>query len=72
MPFGLKTAPGTFQWAFDVITSTVSWKHALVYLDYLFFSSKSGADHIGHITSDLSLIQEAGVTLKPKKVSSFQ
>ena len=32
MPFGLKSAPATFQRAVDIILSRVKWETALVYL----------------------------------------
>lgn len=33
MPFGLKNAPATSQWATDIILASVKWQHALVYIE---------------------------------------
>ena len=71
MPFGLRNAPGTFQRAIDVILAQVRWQYSLVYLDDIVVFSKTGEEHIDHVRSVLSLLADAGVTLKLKKCFFF-
>lgn len=67
MPFGLKNAPATFQRAMDVIVAPVRWQTALVYLDDIVIFFRTLEEHITHVRQVLSLLQNAGVTLKVKK-----
>lgn len=71
MPFGLKNAPATFQRAIDIILSKVKWQYALVYLDDVIIYSKSVEDHFAHVRTVLTLLQNAGVSLKLNKCSFF-
>ena len=67
MPFGLRNAPSTFQRALDVILSGVRWKICLVYLeDYIIFS-RDRKEHLDHLDTVLTLLEDAGIKLKPKK-----
>jgi Reverse transcriptase (RNA-dependent DNA polymerase) len=67
MPFGLKTAPATFQRSIDVILSTVRFQCALTYLDAIVVYSPTFQQHLEDLTAVLYLLRDAGVTLKIKK-----
>ena len=67
MPFGLKTAPATFQRAIDVILAKVRFQSALTYLDDIIVYSSSFAQHIRELDHVLSLLKSAGVSLKIPK-----
>jgi transposase InsO family protein len=69
LPFGLVTAPATFQRAVDVILSSVRFQCALTYLDDIIIYSSSFEQHLEDLKTVLSLLQKAGITLKLEKCS---
>lgn len=72
MSFGLQNAPPTFQQILELILSCVRFKPFLVYLnDVLIFSCKL-EDHIKHIDEVLTLLENAGVSLKISKCQLFR
>jgi transposase InsO family protein len=71
LPFGLRNAPATFQRAIDVILSGVKWKTCLVYLDDVIIFSPDRESHLGHVDEALSLLRQAGLSLKLKKCRFF-
>ena len=71
MPFGLKSAPATYQRATDKILTTVKWMFAFVYLDDIIVFSSSFEDHKFHLRTVLELLQVAGVTLCLSKSKFF-
>jgi Reverse transcriptase (RNA-dependent DNA polymerase) len=72
MPFGLFNAPATFQRALDLILAGVKWKYALVYLDDVIVYSRNAEEHLGQLDHVLSLLAQAGATLKLKKCEFFK
>ena len=72
MPFGLKNAPATFQRALDIILSGLRWQVCLIYLDDVIVFSKDMEQHLDHLDQVLSLLRDAGVSLKLRKCSFFQ
>jgi len=72
MPFGLRNAPATFQRALDIILSGVRWQSCLIYLDDVIVFSTSVEEHLVHVNQVLTLLREAGVTLKLSKCRFFQ
>ena len=72
MPFGLRNAPATFQRALDIILSGVRWQTCLIYLDDVIIFSKDIKSHLGHVDEILTLLGQAGITLKLKKCEFFQ
>ena len=72
MPFGLRNAPATFQRALDIILSGVRWQTCLIYLDDVIVFSHSHEQHIKDVNQVLTLLGEAGVSLKLKKCEFFQ
>ena len=71
MPFGLRSAPATFQRALDIILSGVRWQTCLIYLDDVIIFSKDIDSHLKDVDEVLQLLHQAGVTLKLKKCSWF-
>ena len=72
MPFGLRNAPATFQWALDVILKGLRWHTCLVYLEEICVFSKDTDKHVSHVDEVLTLLRSAGVSLKLKKCEFFQ
>lgn len=64
VPFGLSSAPATFQSLMDVILSTVKWKYAVVYLEDIVIFSRAVEEHIKHTGVVSRLFKDAGVALK--------
>jgi hypothetical protein len=71
LPFGLRNAPATFQRAIDIILSGVKWKTCLVYLDDVIVLSGSRSAHLTHVAEVLTLLGNAGLSLKLKKCHLF-
>ena len=72
MPFGLWSAPATFQRVVDMILSSVRWQTCLVYLDHVIVFSRNVQEHLNHVNEILTLLRNAGVTLKLKKCDFFR
>jgi hypothetical protein len=71
LPFGLRNAPATLQRAIDSTLSGILWKTCLVYLgDVIVFSSNRAA-HLSHVNEVLTLLRDAGLSLKLKKCHFF-
>jgi Reverse transcriptase (RNA-dependent DNA polymerase) len=71
LPFELGNAPATFQRAIDIVLSGVKWKTCLVYLDYVMVFSGSRSAHLAHVAEVLTLLGNAGFSLKLKKCHFF-
>ena len=69
MPFGLMTAPATFQRAIDVVLSSVRLQCALTYLDDIVVYSPNFDQHMADLSRVLRLLQDAGESLKRAKCS---
>ena len=72
MPFGLRNAPATFQRALDIILSGVRWQVCLVYIDDVIVFSKDVESHFVHLDQIMTLLRDAGITLKLKKCEFFK
>lgn len=66
MPFRLKNAPATFQYAMDVILALVKRQNALVYINIIIFP-RTLEEHLKHIDEVLLLLIEASVKIELKK-----
>jgi Reverse transcriptase (RNA-dependent DNA polymerase) len=69
MPFGLMTAPATFQRAIDIDLSSVRFQCALTYLDDIVKYSPTFEQHLEDLFKVLKLFRGAGVSLKRAKCS---
>ena len=72
MPFGLSNAPATFQRLMDQVLGNRRFEYALVYLDDVMIHSKTFEEHLVHLESVLSCLQEASLACKLKKCSIAQ
>jgi Reverse transcriptase (RNA-dependent DNA polymerase) len=72
MPFGLRNAPSTIQRAMDVILSGVRWQKCLCYLDDIIVFSLSIESHVEDLDKVLSLLRDAGVSLRLDKCHFFR
>jgi Reverse transcriptase (RNA-dependent DNA polymerase) len=74
MPFGLRNAPSTFQRAMDVILSGVRWQkcYCVCYLDDIIVLSSSMESHVEDLDKVLSLLRNAGVSLRLDKCHFFR
>ena len=71
MPFGLTNAPATFQRTLDILLSRYKWKTCLVYLDDVIIFSRDIESHLDHVEQILTVLHNAGVSLKLKKCNFF-
>lgn len=67
MPYGLKTAPSSFQRAINFILSPVLGRHSLAYLDDVVVYSRSFPEHVDNLVETLKLLDKAGFKLNAKK-----
>ena len=67
MPFGLKTAPQTFQRFMADLLRKEAWNSVLIYLDDLILFSHTFAEHLQHIEQVFLRLRQAGLKLKPQK-----
>lgn len=67
MPFGLCTAPATFQRVMDTVLAGLKWQTCLVYLDDVIVFAPSFEEHLSRLKVVLGAIKASGLTLKPEK-----
>ena len=67
MPFGLKNAGVTFQWAMDIAFANEKYVFLVIYLDGLTTFSKSDGDHLHHLRIVFQKCRKFGISLNPKK-----
>ena len=71
MPFGLCNAPATFQRTVGMLLSGFKWRTCLAYLDYIIVFSTTAEEHVDHVREVLTVLKEAGFSLKPKSCKFF-
>ncbi|KZR98080.1 Uncharacterized protein APZ42_006676, partial [Daphnia magna] len=64
MPFGLATAPGTFQRMMDLVLTGLRWTVCLVYLDDIIIYAAGVDEHLSRVRQVLSTLQGAGLKIK--------
>lgn len=67
LPFGLCSAPATFQRMMDTVLSGLKWQSCLVYLDDVVVFSETFEQHLHRLRAVLDAIRSAGLSLKPEK-----
>ena len=67
LPFGLKTAPATFQRMMNVVLSGLTGSHCFVFLDDIVVYAKSLADHDAKLRQVFNRLRESNLKLKPEK-----
>ena len=69
MPFGLKSAPITFQRLMNTLFAPLMGKHVYAYLDDLIVFSKNVAEHITSLDLVMQKLRTAGLKVKLSKCS---
>lgn len=72
MPFGLPNAPAKLQRALDIILSADRWKKYLVSIDDVVIFSENNSPQVKDIDKMLTLLRQAGMTLKLHECHIFQ
>ena len=67
MPFGLTSAPATFQRLMGQVLRGLHWKTLLLYLDDIIVISPDFATHLDRLSEVMRRLKSAGLKLKPKK-----
>jgi len=67
LPFGLSTAPTTFQRTMNLVLSSVLGRHTLAYLDDVIVYSQSFSQHLRDLDETLQLLSLAGLKLNLQK-----
>ncbi|KAF4648393.1 hypothetical protein FOL46_003008, partial [Perkinsus olseni] len=70
MPFGLASAPATFQRLMDLILGHLPFVR--VYLDDVLIFSRSAEEHLEHLRIVFDLLRAAGMTIAAEKCELFQ
>lgn len=67
LPFGLCSAPATFQRMMDSVLAGLKWQSCLVYLDDVVVFSTTFDQHLERLRLVLEAIRAADLTIKPEK-----
>ncbi len=67
MPFGLCSAPGTYQSMMDLVIAGLKWSTCLVYLDDIIIHAKSQDQHLERLEQVLKALQQANLKIKLSK-----
>ena len=71
MPFGLSTAPQTYEHLTELTLSSLQWSLCLIYLDDVIVFSHDFDEHISRLDKVLTRIGAAGLKLKSSKCVFF-
>ena len=72
LPFGLTSAPATFQRMMEKVVQGLHWKTLLLYLDDVIVIAPDFRTHITRLREVLSRLKLAGLKLKPSKCELLQ
>ena len=72
MPFGLKTAPQTYQRLMELVLSGLQWPACLIYLDDVIVYGKTFEEHLQRLSLVLQRFRQASLKLKPSKCHFFK
>ena len=67
MPFGLHSAPATFQRLLDSVLGPELEPHVFVYLDDIIIASPTFGDHLKHLAEVFRRLRDAKLRLNPEK-----
>ena len=67
MPFGLTSAPATFQRLMDRVLSDLLWHKVMVYLDDIIIYSETWQEHLATLDDVLRRLRAAGLKASPGK-----
>lgn len=71
LPFGLTSAPSTFERLMETVLRGLHWETLLIYLDDIIVFSKDLDSHLGRLEEVLIRLARAGLKLKPSKCTLF-
>ena len=71
MPFGLCSAPATFQRLMETVLAGKQWEICLVYLDDVIVYGESFEQMLKNLQTVFDCLAKAGLKLKPKKCTLF-
>jgi len=72
LPFGLTSAPATFQRLMEQVLCGLHWKTLLVYLDDVIVISPDFPTHVDRLQEVFERLRGANLKLKPSKCALFQ
>ena len=72
MPFGLCSAPATFQRVMELALRGLQWTTCLIYLDDVIVFGSSFEQHFNRLQTVLTRLARANLKLKPEKCELFQ
>jgi hypothetical protein len=72
MPFGLYSAPATFQWLMEAVLALMQdWEIYRIYLDDIMFAGRTFDDMLVYLDRVFDGLVPAGLKLKAKKCQLF-
>ena len=72
LPFGLTSAPATFERMMETVLRGLHWRTLLIYLDDIVVFSTSITDHCKRLAQVFERLRSANLKLKPKKCHLFK
>jgi len=72
LPFGLTSAPATFQQLMEQVLSRLHWKTRLIYLEDVIFISPDFSTHVSCLWEVFDHLRAAGLKLKRSKCALLQ
>ena len=72
LPFGLTSAPATFQRLMEQVFQGLHWKTLLLYLDDVIVIAPDFETHLRRLEEVLKRLRQAGLKLKPSKCALLQ
>ena len=72
MPFGLCSAPATFQWLMQNCMGELNFIYCLIYLDDLTMFLQTAEEHLHRLQVVFDHLREYNLKLKPSKCSLFR
>ena len=72
LPFGLTSAPATFQRLMERVVQGLHWKTLLLYLDDIIVIAPDFTTHLRRLREVFQRLRSAGLKLKPEKCELFQ
>jgi len=72
LPFGLTSAPATYQRLMEQVLSELHWKTLLIYHDDVIVISPDFATHVSHLREVFEQLRGAGLKPKPSKCAMLQ
>ena len=71
LPFGLTSAPSTFERLMERVLRGLHWRTLLIYLDDIIVFSKDLDSHLSRLEEVFTRLKAAGLKLKPSKCTLF-